>query len=148
VKDIKFELTSESNYTRHGMRNTRFYAIWSGMKYRCSNSSSKDFPNYGGKGISLSERWQYFPNFMVDMYDSYLAHSAIYGENNTTIDRLDNSGDYELSNCRWATRQIQGKNMRHDVSGRCRDKNGKFIGGKTYQVSDELKETLKDLKEA
>lgn len=104
-----------SNKT-HGMHGTRFYRIWSNMKQRSTNKSHRDYPEYGGRGIGLDSRWYKFENFRDDMYEEYIRHVEMYGENNTSIDRIDNSKGYGPSNCRWATRALQEFNK--DLSPR------------------------------
>lgn len=95
----------------HGMSDTRFYNIWLGIKFRCYNSKSKAYKWYGEKGIKMCDRWlESFENFRDDMYPSYLEHVAIYGEKDTSIDRIDNNEDYCPENCRWSTSKVQNNN--------------------------------------
>lgn len=96
-------LAKEGHNRKHGMTGTKFYITWIGMKRRAGRQTY-------WKHISICERWKDFICFKVDMYASFLKHVEKYGEYNTSIDRIDNSKGYSKSNCRWATRLIQGQN--------------------------------------
>ncbi len=99
------DLVSTSRRT-HGMRRSPEYRVWMGMKTRCGNPKSPSFPRYGGRGITVCERWRSFEAFLADMgRRPSLDH---------TLDRLDNSKNYEPGNCRWATRLEQGANKRNN----------------------------------
>lgn len=89
--------------TTHGYTNTGVYRSWSQMKNRCSNPNYIGYESYGGRGIKYCERWEKFENFLYDMGDRPLK---------TSLDRIDVNGNYEPSNCRWATVKEQSANRR------------------------------------
>lgn len=100
-------LKRDSNAARtHGMCRTRPYRIWAGMKNRCHNPKAYDYAYYGARGICVCERWRHsFENFIEDMGLPTTDHHS--------IERINNDGNYEPSNCRWATQQEQVSNSRH-----------------------------------
>lgn len=87
--------------TKHGKFNSPEYKIWSAMIQRCTNPNSQNYHRYGGRGVRVCERWLKFENFLADMGER---------PDGTTLDRVDNDGNYEVTNCRWATRETQYRN--------------------------------------
>lgn len=81
----------------HGMHDTRIYRAWQNMKTRCNNPNSPKFHNHGGKGVKVCKEWS----------DSFIAFHKWAMKNGytdeLTLDRINGDGNYEPSNCRWAT---------------------------------------------
>lgn len=88
---------------KHGRTRTPTYNCWANMKARCENKNRSDFKNYGGRGICVCESWSEFANFLADMGEK---------PGGLSIDRIDNNGNYEPGNCRWATASQQRRNQR------------------------------------
>lgn len=88
--------------TTHGMKGTRTYNLWQAMKNRCNRINQ----DYSCRGITYDKAWNSFQNFFADM-----------GEvpDGMSLDRIDCNGNYEKSNCRWATREQQANNTRANI---------------------------------
>ncbi len=85
------------------LNKTKVYYAWTSMKARCFNPKKHNYPRYGGRGITVCDRWLDFSKFLEDM-----------GEPPTkkhSLDRINNDGNYQPSNCRWATPLEQTRNM-------------------------------------
>ncbi len=92
------------NKVIHGLTNHRLYNTWKDMIRRCNNPKRKDYKDYGGRGISVCDRWLDIHNFIEDMYPSYIE--------GLSLDRSNNDGNYEPNNCRWVDRFVQAQNSK------------------------------------
>lgn len=103
------EIMSEAVKT-HGLTNHPLYNVWMDMNRRCFKKERKDYKHYGGRGITVDDRWvgdEGIVNFLIDMYPSH--------RDGLELDRIDNDGNYTKDNCKWSTRSEQSLNRRPSV---------------------------------
>jgi hypothetical protein len=84
--------------------NRRLYEVWKGIRARCNNPNHTSYNNYGGRGIAVCGRWDDFKLFLADVESGY--------KPGLHLDRIDNNGNYEPSNCRWVTQKENGRKTR------------------------------------
>ena len=103
---------SQKKAKTHGLsrdinhKQTRLYRIYTGIKNRCMNKRSPDYPNYGGRGVSVCEEW-------ISDFKSFHDWAMSNGyANNLSIDRIDPNGNYEPNNCRWVQNKVQARNKK------------------------------------
>lgn len=105
----------------HGMHGTREYFVWKGIKQRCLDKNSVSYHNYGGRGVTICDRWR-------EDFAAFLADMGPAPSRRHTVEREDNDKGYEPGNCRWATRGEQSRNKR--------DNRLLTFKGKTQTVTD------------
>ena len=142
-----FNCSRRISKTKHSMSKTNIYYVWAGEIARCRNKNHPAYKNYGGRGIKVSDE---FHNF--DVWFEYIKSLSSYKKKGYTVDRIDNDGNYERGNLRWAKKSTQSRNTRKIIStntsgyrgvskanirGRfvariCLDKKNKVLGTFTY----------------
>lgn len=104
------ELCSFKNINKkHGMKNSRIYRIWGGMKNRCNNNNSKDFKNYKKRGIKVCPEWN---NDFSIFYNWALQNGY---SDTLTIERIDVNGNYTPENCKWVPKELQQRNKTTNI---------------------------------
>lgn len=138
LREVAKERHLSHGESRRGLHSPE-YKAWRGIKQRCLRPSFRFWKDYGGRGITVCERWRYsFENFLADMGRKPSAKHS--------IDRIDVDGNYEPHNCRWATRIEQAQNKRNTIPHRpclhcgskfkpSPDTSGKYCSQRCYHLS-------------
>lgn len=116
---------------KHGLSGTPTHMAWQGMKQRCLNPKAVQFHDYGGRGIKVCERWMEFKNFLEDMG---------LRPDGLTLERINVNGNYEKSNCKWATQKDQVRNQR--VTRRVRIEGREYIAADLSDISGLKTDTI------
>lgn len=105
------------NYKHGFSHKEKLYNVWKNIKDRCNRKNCKSYKNYGGRGIKVCDEWQNdymsFRNWSIE--NGYVEEALENGINKLTIDRINNNGDYEPSNCRWTTNSVQSTNKQNSI---------------------------------
>jgi hypothetical protein len=108
-------MSAETHGHTKGRERTPEYRTWSAMLSRCENKNTQKYHIYGGRGIRVCRAWHSFESFLADMGPRPTAES--------TIERIDNNGNYEPGNCCWVAQAEQARNRRNNVMVRVGDQN-------------------------
>lgn len=135
-------------HTTHNMTNTRLYRIYASMKQRCFDKNTEEYHRYGGRGITICQEWlDDFMNFYNWAMENGYDKEAERGQ--CTIDRINNNGNYEPSNCRWITQEEQAQNKSAPEIEICGEKHtmnewSKITGLKVSTIRQRIKCGWKD----
>jgi NUMOD3 motif len=128
---------ARKNATVHGMHGTPEYSSWRSMRTRCTNPNVVGYPRYGGRGITVCNRW-WAGEGGRSAFECFYADMGPRPGKKFSLDRIDNNGNYEPSNCRWATVEKQAASRRYDKEAHAarskvrarrarRDERGRFV---------------------
>ncbi len=111
---------------KHGRAGTRIYRIWRGMLDRCYNEKAASYANYGGKGVTVCDRWR-------ESIDNFIEDMGLPPSESHTLDRKENADGYHSGNCKWSTPEEQGNNRSTNVD--------MTFNGKTQTIAQWSRET-------
>jgi hypothetical protein len=115
------------------------YTTWRGMKQRCCDKNHRQYKNYGGRGVTVCQRW-------LDSFENFLADMGNKPTPRHTLDRIDNDGNYEPSNCRWATWFEQARSkIKHGKYSKAMPISERVVYSETPSISENAFYTMADL---